>query len=203
MTDKSREIEENGYTIIDDILNNSEIKEIISLIEKADKENDTFRKTNELFAIRQFLKGIPGIKSLLFNNNTKSVIQETFGSEYFIVKSIYFDKPGLSNWFVSYHQDLTISVDRKNNIPGFGPWTVKQNQFAVQPPQEILESNFTIRFHLDDTNENNGALRVIPGSHKRGVIRSETINLKTQMENICCIKAGGAMITNHPQLSNL
>ena len=47
------------------------------------------------------------------------------------------------------------------NVEGYGPWTVKQNQYAVQPPLDILENNFTIRIHLDDTDENNGALRVI------------------------------------------
>jgi hypothetical protein len=38
---------------------------------------------------------------------------------------------------VAYHQDLTVSVDKKVEIEGFGPWTVKQNQFAVQPPLPI------------------------------------------------------------------
>jgi len=42
------------------------------------------------------------------------------------MKSIYFDKPPASNWFVSWHQDLTISVDTKADIDGFTHWTVKQ-----------------------------------------------------------------------------
>ena len=57
------------------------------------------------------------------------IIQNLFGGNYFAVKSIYFDKPESSNWFVAYHQDLTISVDQKMELNGFGPWTVKQNQF--------------------------------------------------------------------------
>ena len=93
------------------------------------------------------------------------------------MKSIYFDKPAGSNWFVSYHQDLTISVNAKIDLGGFGPWTVKQDQYAVQPPLQILENNFTIRIHLDDTDENNGALKVIPGSHLKGVCRQNTTSL--------------------------
>jgi hypothetical protein len=81
------------------------------------------------------------------------------------VKSIYFDKPETSNWYVSYHQDLTISLDKKVQIRNYGPWTSKSNQFAVQPPIEILENIFTIRIHLDYTNEQNGALKIIPKSH--------------------------------------
>ena len=123
-----------------------------------------------------------------------SIISQLFGNDYFAVKSIYFDKPEQSNWFVAYHQDLTISVDKKQDIEGFGPWTVKQNQFAVQPPLEILESNFTIRIHLDDTDENNGALRVIPKSHLKGVYRPETIDWTTETEVVCKVKKGGIMI---------
>jgi hypothetical protein len=62
---------------------------------------------------------------------------------------------------VAYHQDLTISVDKKAAIEDFGPWTIKQNQYAVQPPLQILENIYTIRIHLDETNQDNGALKVI------------------------------------------
>lgn len=84
------------------------------------------------------------------------------------MKSIYFDKAAKSNWFVAWHQDLTISVDKRVGIAGFGPWTIKKNQFAVQPPIGLLKDNFTIRIHLDNTTSQNGALRVIPESQKKG-----------------------------------
>jgi Protein involved in biosynthesis of mitomycin antibiotics/polyketide fumonisin len=131
---------------------------------------------------------------LIFIETLTNIIHDLFGKDYFIVKSIYFDKPGDSNWFVSYHQDLTISVDKKIELEGFGPWTVKQNQFAVQPPLPVLESNFTIRIHLDDTDEHNGALRVIPGSHLKGIIRSETIDWSKETEITCKVKRGGIML---------
>ncbi|WP_244215313.1 phytanoyl-CoA dioxygenase family protein [Pedobacter miscanthi] len=159
---KKQEIGQLGFSIIDNIFSGSEIETISALIKQADATKDTFRKSDDLFAIRQFLKEIPETISIIFNSNLKNVIKQLFGEDYFLVKSIYFDKPETSNWFVSYHQDLTISVDRKIEIPGFGPYTNKHNQFAVQPPLNILESNFTIRIHLDDTNEENGALKVIP-----------------------------------------
>jgi ectoine hydroxylase-related dioxygenase (phytanoyl-CoA dioxygenase family) len=89
---------------------------------------------------------------------------------------------------------LTISVDQKTDTPGYGPWTVKQDQFAVQPPLDILQDNFTIRIHLDDAGEGNGALKIIPGSHLRGVCRPETINWQTEKEITCAVKAGGVMI---------
>jgi len=110
------------------------------------------------------------------------------------VKSIYFDKPKGSNWFVAYHQDLTISVDKKIDVPGFGPWSAKPGYFAVQPPLAILERNFTIRIHLDDTDENNGALRVIPGSHLGGIYRATEMDKTIVEEDMCRVRAGGIMI---------
>jgi ectoine hydroxylase-related dioxygenase (phytanoyl-CoA dioxygenase family) len=111
-----------------------------------------------------------------------------------VVKSIYFDKPEKSNWFVSYHQDLTISVDKKTETEGFGPWTVKQNQFAVQPILAILENIFTIRIHLDDTDENNGALKVINKSHAKSIYRPENIDWSIENETICNVNSGGIML---------
>lgn len=146
-----------------------------------------------MFAIRQFLKEVPAAQEIVFNGSLKQLINELFGDEYFVVKSIYFDKPESSNWFVSYHQDLTISVDKKLDVEGFGPWTTKQNQFAVQPPLNILQDNFTIRVHLDNTNEENGALKVIPTSHLKGIYRPETIDWTTETEISCNVKKGGVM----------
>jgi ectoine hydroxylase-related dioxygenase (phytanoyl-CoA dioxygenase family) len=186
-----QQIEDAGFAIINDIYSEAEIETIVTVIEIADQSKVTFRKTDDLFAIRRFLCEIPGVKNLIFNEKLKSLIRNLFGNEYFIVKSIYFDKPERSNWFVAWHQDLTIAVDKKSDLAGYAPWTVKLDNFAVQPPVAILQENFTIRIHLDDTDENNGALKVITGSHY-DVLRAENINPSDQ--EFCPVKAGGVMI---------
>ena len=188
------QIASEGFTIVEDVYTLLEVENIITAINSADQSKATFRKTDELFAIRRFLKGVPGVSSLIFNSKLKSLINNLFGSGYFVVKSIYFDKPEKSNWFVAWHQYLTISVDKKLEIPGYGPWTVKLNQFAAQPPMAILENNFTIRIHLDDTDEGNGALKVISGSHLKKIYRAENIDWRTEIENTCNVSTGGIMI---------
>jgi hypothetical protein len=188
------QLQDIGFTIISDIYSDNEVEQILAIIEQVDKSKETFRKSADLFAIRQFLKEVPETTNLIFNNKLKSIIGQLFGEDFFVVKSIYFDKPETSNWFVSYHQDLTISVDKKLEIENFGPWTVKQNQFAVQPTLDILKNIFTIRVHLDDTNEDNGALKVIPKSHLKNIYRPENINWTTETEIICNVSKGGLMI---------
>jgi ectoine hydroxylase-related dioxygenase (phytanoyl-CoA dioxygenase family) len=144
--------------------------------------------------VRQFLYEVPSTRRTYFNGKLNSIISQLFGQDFFVVKSIYFDKPETSNWYVSYHQDLTISVDKKLELENFGPWTRKQNQFAVQPPINILENNFTIRIHLDETNENNGALKVVPKSHLKKIYRPETIDWDKEPETICNVSKGSVMI---------
>ncbi|OCA74938.1 phytanoyl-CoA dioxygenase family protein [Chryseobacterium arthrosphaerae] len=185
---------EYGFTVINDIFSREEIDAISNVLQNIDTSKENFRKSEDLFAIRQFLKEIPDIKDLVFNDTIQKVINEIFGEKYFVVKSIYFDKPETSNWYVAYHQDLTISVDKKLGLPGFGPWTTKQNQFAVQPPLQVLENIYTIRIHLDDTDENNGALKVVPKSHAKGIYRPETIDWTIETEHICNVEKGGIMI---------
>jgi ectoine hydroxylase-related dioxygenase (phytanoyl-CoA dioxygenase family) len=187
-------VDKRGFAILNNIYTGDEVASILNVISKADQSNKTFRKSEDLFAIRQFLKGVPQVKELVFNNRLKELIGNLFGGEYFLVKSIYFDKPEKSNWFVAWHQDLTISVNKKTDLPGYGPWTTKLNQFAVQPPLDILQDNFTIRIHLDDTDEANGALKVIPGSHLKGVWRTDDFNPQTETATICDVSVGGVMI---------
>jgi ectoine hydroxylase-related dioxygenase (phytanoyl-CoA dioxygenase family) len=191
-TSAKTKLDNEGFSIIGSIFTKDEVGEIIKAIDNTNASNDKFRKTADLFAIRQFLKEVP-IGHLIFNEKLKLVVRSLFGNNYFVVKSIYFDKPELSNWFVAFHQDLTISVDKKIEIENFGPWTTKQDQFAVQPPLEILQNIFTVRIHLDDTDENNGALKVIPKSHLDGICRVEKL-AKSNSDEVCKVEAGGIMI---------
>jgi ectoine hydroxylase-related dioxygenase (phytanoyl-CoA dioxygenase family) len=179
------QLESSGFTTIERIFSNEQIEQMLKLISQTDTSKGTFRKSVDLFAIRQFLKEVPEIGELILNEEFKL---------YFIVKSIYFDKPEQSNWFVSYHQDLTISVDRKVELYDYSKWTVKQDQFSVQPPLDVLKQIYTVRIHLDDTDENNGALKVVPGSHLKGVYRPQDIDWSKETELICCVPKGGVMI---------
>lgn len=183
-----------GFAIIENIYTDAEISQLLAVIENGKQENSNFRKSKDLFAIRQFFKEFPTTLALVFNSKLREIISQLFGNEYFVTKSIYFDKPEKSNWFVAYHQDLTISVDKKIIVEGFTNWTSKQEQFAVQSPVELLDKNFTIRIHLDHTTAQNGALRVVEESHKKGVLRTENIDFSSIAETVCEVPKGGMML---------
>jgi hypothetical protein len=194
MMKQKDELQSEGFAVIDGVYTPHEVDRLLQEINVAEKNNETFRKSQDLFAIRQFLQEIPSTRSAIFNSRLRVILYELFGETCFVVKSIYFDKPQTSNWYVAYHQDLTISVNKKISLDGFNLWTTKYNQFAVQPPLPILENVVTIRIHLDDTDENNGALKVIPGSHATGIYRPETIDWSKEKDVSCNVSKGGIML---------
>lgn len=112
------------------------------------------------------------------------------------MRGILFDKIPDANWKVPWHQDVTIAVQDKVEAEDFGPWSVKANVLHVQPPASILEHMLSVRLHLDDCGEENGALRVISGSHKRGRIPEDQIQSvrDTSQETLCSVRVGGALI---------
>src|SRR5688572_17368869 len=79
----------NGFAITDNIYTTQEVEKILLQINQANSNKETFRKSTDLFAIRQFLKEVPGTIDTIFNDKLKSVLEQLFGGKYFVVKSIY------------------------------------------------------------------------------------------------------------------
>ena len=188
------ELEENGYSVISNVYSDQEILQIVECIKNTSSDNDEVMKTKDVFAIRQLLKHIPELGKILYNQNLIALLSDLSQSEYFLTKAIYFDKPCTSNWFVAYHQDLSISVDNKVDVKNYTNWTFKKGQYGVQPPLKILEDTITIRIHLDNTNKENGALKVIPKSHLDGIVRVDSKNWNLKNEYVCEVEKGGVML---------
>ncbi|AUC17009.1 hypothetical protein BTO06_04415 [Tenacibaculum sp. SZ-18] len=181
------ELQYNGFSISERIFSKSELNQMILALGENGKS----------FAVRQLVEKCPEILNLIFQNKVfKELYSDLCGMEYFLTKAIFFNKPKMSNWFVSYHQDLSISVKNKSNEEGFQNWTVKDNQLGVIPPKQILNNTVTMRIHLDRTDESNGALKVIPKSHSKGIIRiDESFKINNyEKEFLCEVEEGGVMI---------
>ncbi|EDP95574.1 phytanoyl-CoA dioxygenase family protein [Kordia algicida OT-1] len=187
-------LQKEGFSVINSVYSEAEITEIIDCITKASADVRSDENAKHVFAIRQLMKKIPELKSLLFTEKFHELLKNVFEEDCFLTKAIYFDKPSESNWFVAYHQDLSISVDRKQDVSNYTNWTFKKGQYGVQPPLDILENIVTVRVHLDKTEKENGALKVIPKSHLKGIYRPETIDWTTETEHVCEVEKGGVML---------
>lgn len=112
------------------------------------------------------------------------------------VRAILFDKSQVSNWSLDWHQDRTIWVRARAEVPGFGSWTVKSDMVHVEPPFELIERMVTLRLHFDQVTRSNGPLRVAPGSHRLGRIDESGIRATVRElgEHSCLASRGDVWV---------
>jgi predicted DNA-binding transcriptional regulator YafY len=164
-----------GFCILHHVFTKKEVNQIKTMLYGYFKSTG---QSEDTYAIRNLLKEVPALKKLLLNANSLKILK-AIDPNLFLSKAIFFDKTRESNWYVTWHQDIVINVTEKIESEGFSGWTKKFGVHGVVPPDEYLKDIVTIRIHLDDTDESNGALQVIPGSHNKRLTDDE-INLISQ-----------------------
>jgi ectoine hydroxylase-related dioxygenase (phytanoyl-CoA dioxygenase family) len=189
-------LEENGFAIVSEALDAETISHLCEELRSIHVNEAVSRHKETAFGIRNLLNVIPAFKDFASSRIIRKLIEPIAGKEAKVVRAIFFDKTPEANWKVAWHQDLTIAVCEKREVEGFGRWSVKAGVPHVQPPASILEEILTLRIHLDEVDESNGALKVIPGSHKYGRLSFESIS-KLKGENgivSCSVSKGGLML---------
>jgi hypothetical protein len=118
------------------------------------------------------------------------------------VRAILFNKTPRNNWPLAWHQDRTIAVTRRKEVPGFRSWTVKQGIQHVEPPFELIAGMITVRIHLDPVDAENAPLRIIPGSHRLGrVAEADYASALARFgESDCLAEAGDIWMYSTPIL---
>jgi ectoine hydroxylase-related dioxygenase (phytanoyl-CoA dioxygenase family) len=179
-------IADTGFHIIPEVLTSSEVEAL----------RESLQTLKVAPGHRRLMHRVPAVGALALSAKILDLVAMAFGDGAFPVRSIFFDKTPEANWLVPWHQDLTIAVSQQMDIPGYGPWSKKDGVTHVQPSVEILESMITLRLHLDDCDETNGALRVIPGSHRHGRLSACQISevRSRQPEVLCAARAGDALL---------
>jgi len=107
------------------------------------------------------------------------------------VRALWFDKTQQANWLVPWHQDRTIAVHECRDVPGYGPWSVKQGTCHVEPPFALLAAMLTVRLHIDDCPAENAPLEVAIGSHRERVAAAEAARQAEQFPRHLCLAASG------------
>ncbi len=124
------------------------------------------------------------------------VMSRSMPREAVAVQCTYFEKSQHENWLVPIHQDLSIPVQAKVDHPALTGWSEKQGCVFVQAPDRILDELVAVRLHIDECGEDDGPLRLVPGSHKTGRLSNEdAIQLRDrQGEVVCTVARGGALL---------
>jgi hypothetical protein len=185
-------LEKDGYAHLSGILSDREMCELASAVEKV-------RCSQSLPGLRNLLSKSIVVKIFAQRSVAFEIALQILGNNARPVRAILFDKTPDSNWYVTWHQDLSIPVKAKVEIEGYGPWTTKAGVAHVQPPSGILEKMISLRIHLDDCAVNNGAIKFIAGSHRLGILdHSRVAELRDSSEHSICSANRGDIIVMRP-----
>lgn len=180
---------DDGYELLEEFLSCDQLDAINNDIKD-------IRSATRTGGIRNVEKRYSSIRELSASEHLINKASSYLSGSASLVRAILFNKTPENNWLVSWHQDRTVAVSKKFEHPEWGPWSVKDNVHHVQPPVNVLNEMVTFRIHLDNTNLDNGCLKILPRSHEFGILDHSSIHeyVKNHEELVCTARAGSALV---------
>lgn len=102
----------NGFAIALNVLDNQQLNHL----------HDTLAHGvhNQLApGVRGLLGKCPQVGMLANSPGIRQLVEPILGSNAAVVRAIFFNKSVTANWQVAWHQDLTIAVKARCDVPGF------------------------------------------------------------------------------------
>jgi hypothetical protein len=129
------------------------------------------------------------------------------GSAVRAVQCTAFAKTPERNWLVGLHQDLSLpanalcdSADIDADADADAS-AAKEGLRFTQPPPAILEQLVAVRLHLDDCGAADGPLRVVPGSHRDGILdHAAALARRAEHGEVACLLQRGDALVFRPLL---
>ena len=182
-------VSEKGFEFIDDFVADDVIADI-----KAELSTSSFLSKGG--GIRNADKKLTTVNTLVSSDWLREKAEVYLSGRASVVRVILFIKVPGNNWLVSWHQDKTVAVSQRFQRVNWGPWSVKDGVTHVQPTVDVLEQMVSFRIHLDDSTERNGCLKLLPNSHKEGIMSQESIQQYSSSHRpvLCEAKSGSALV---------
>jgi ectoine hydroxylase-related dioxygenase (phytanoyl-CoA dioxygenase family) len=136
------------------------------------------------------------VSSLANDSPLLAVARCILGAEAFPFRATLFEKTTDANWLVVWHQDTALPLRHRLDMPGWGPWSVKEDVIYAHAPASALSQVLALRVHLDDSTSGNGPLRVLPATHTLGVLSDDAIHQLAQdvAPVECSVPRGGVVV---------
>ncbi|MEP7011536.1 MAG: phytanoyl-CoA dioxygenase family protein [Acidobacteriota bacterium] len=180
-----------GFALVPEVFSAAECETLAALAQPSDGAS---RGTRSL--LQQ-----PWCAALAERLRAHPVLSALIPADLAAVQCTYFEKSAARNWLVPFHQDLSIPVAERVEAPGLRGWSKKEGGLFVQPPVTLLEQMLAVRLHLDACSENDGPLRVVPGSHLEGRLEPEgAARARAHGTEVACIADAGAAVVLRPLL---
>ena len=187
----STQVERDGYAIIPNVITLEEIQKLA-----CDLEGSNLPRSRA--GIRHLLSH-PAVAQVANDQRMLGIAQQVLGESAFPFKATLFDKSPDANWLIVWHQDTALPLREKHEIAGWGSWSLKDGITYAHAPASALEQVIALRLHLDDSTEENGPLRVVPGTHNKGVLTDQAVEeLVARNSGISCVVEKGGVIIMKP-----
>ncbi|MEZ6126612.1 MAG: phytanoyl-CoA dioxygenase family protein [Planctomycetaceae bacterium] len=191
----------SGFAVVAECLKPETVDGLSAEIEAArvrSEARESVANSSGVYALRNLTDAVPATASLMNAREIVRLVHAILGPDAFMIRSTLFDKTDGANWGVFWHQDLSIAVLERHDVPGFTAWTRKAAVDCVQPPADLMNQIVAVRLHLDDCQAANGALKVLPGTHLSGRLNSFGIDdaAGRSAEVLCEVPRGGAVLMN-------
>jgi hypothetical protein len=171
MTSLAADLDRDGYVTLPAVFDQGRIEEMRQGLAQALESGQPAIKGDEgaIYAARNILTLWPEVSTAWKVEPLVTALSDLLGSAFGLVRVLYFDKPPGQSWALPWHKDMTIAV-RDNTLPSrqFHKPTRKAGVPHVEAPESVLAHMLTARIHLDDVTDENGPLKVVPGSHQSG-----------------------------------
>jgi Phytanoyl-CoA dioxygenase (PhyH) len=169
--DATKALDQDGFCVLEAVFSPRQVEAILRPLEKSLTCDGVgvLGREGTAYAARNVLELWPVVRDVWRQPPLPELLGEILGPRFGLVRVLFFDKPPGRSWALPWHKDLTIAV-KDNAVPvnGFSHPTTKAGVPHLEAPVEVLESMLTARIHLDDITDENGPLKVLPGSHKTG-----------------------------------
>ncbi len=142
------------------------------------------------------LLALPAIAALARTLQTHPLVAPLLPPAVVAVQCTLFEKSRDRNWLVPLHQDLSVPVRERVEHPDLSGWSTKQGMMFVQAPDALLAQMVALRLHVDPCGEQDGPLRVVPGSHRYGRLSEARILEARELDGEASVPvdAGAAML---------
>jgi hypothetical protein len=143
----------------------------------------------------------PAVRAFAHREDLMALARRHVGPGAVPYRATLFEKSGRSNWLVVWHQDTTLPLASRSEDSEWGPWSCKEGVTYAHAPAWALETIVALRIHLDASTRRNGPLRVLPGSHRSGVLSDEEVFRRAKTERaVDCIVGRGGVLSMRPLL---
>lgn len=189
-------LEEAGFELKRAALGTESLEPLLRLSAPTAVSDPVYHRSGGAFAARGLLRKVPALGRQLEASGIDALASAALGERAVPIDATFFDKHARANWTVPGHQDRIVAVSSTTNRKH----RIRDGIAYAEVDAQTLAGLIALRLHFDATDVDSGALCVVPGTHRNGVMTHLQI-LEVPLERyLPCAAAPGDVLLLRPLL---